>query len=390
MGNGGIADTEQDPGGVVALARDLIRCPSITPDDGCGITALARVLEQIGFSVKLLPFGDGAARTPNLFARLGTGRPHLCFAGHTDVVPVGDVASWAHDPFGGDIHDGVLFGRGACDMKGGIAAFVAAVRLYLDRTAHPQGSISLLITGDEEGPATNGTVRVLEWMEAEGQIPDFCLVGEPTNPGEMGEVIKIGRRGSLNAHIVVHGTQGHVAYPHRADNPVHRLLALLGELTAAPLDAGSEWFEASSLQVTSLDVGNTATNVIPASAAARLNIRFNDLHSGVDLAGWIRTVAARHAPKAEIGISISGESFLTEPGAPVEALRASVRAVTGHVPRLDTGGGTSDARFISRYCPVAEFGLVGASMHKTDEHVSLSDLKQLTAIYTGFLEKVMR
>ncbi|MCE2565953.1 succinyl-diaminopimelate desuccinylase [Komagataeibacter sp. FNDCF1] len=384
-----MVDTDQDPGGVVSLARDLIRCPSVTPDDGCAIGALADVLERIGFSVTLLPFGAGASRTPNLFARLGTGQPHVCFAGHTDVVPVGDAAQWSHDPFGGEIHDGILFGRGACDMKGGIAAFVAAVRLYLQKVGTPRGSISLLITGDEEGPATNGTVRVLEWMAEHQQIPDFCLVGEPTNPAGMGDVIKIGRRGSLNTHIVVHGTQGHVAYPHRADNPVHRLLALLGELTAAPLDAGSEWFEASSLQVTSLDVGNTATNVIPAQAEARLNIRFNDLHTGADLAGWIRTVAARHAPRAQVDISISGESFLTEPRAPVEALRTAVRTVTGHVPRLDTGGGTSDARFISRYCAVAEFGLVGASMHKTDEHVSLADLRQLTAIYAGFLEKVM-
>ncbi|RFD21117.1 succinyl-diaminopimelate desuccinylase [Komagataeibacter melaceti] len=384
-----MAITEQDPGGVVTLARDLIRCPSVTPDDGCGIAALAAVLERIGFSVTLLPFGEGAARTPNLFARIGTGQPHLCFAGHTDVVPVGD-ADWSHDPFGGEIHGGILFGRGACDMKGGIAAFVAAVRLYLNRHPRPQGSISLLITGDEEGPATNGTVRVLEWIEKQGQIPDFCLVGEPTNPAGMGEVIKIGRRGSLNARITVNGTQGHVAYPHRADNPVHRLLALLGELTAAPLDTGSEWFEPSSLQVTSIDVGNTATNVIPARAVARLNIRFNDLHTGADLSGWIRTVTARHAPGADIHIAISGESFLTEPHEPVEALRAAVRDVTGQVPRLDTGGGTSDARFISRYCPVAEFGLVGTSMHKADEHVSLADLKQLTAIYAGFLEKVMR
>ncbi|QHC36984.1 succinyl-diaminopimelate desuccinylase [Komagataeibacter xylinus] len=383
-----MADPGQDAGGVVALARALIRCPSVTPDDGCALNALAAVLEGIGFSVTLLPFGEGAARTPNLFARLGTGHPHLCFAGHTDVVPVGDVP-WAHDPFGGEIHDGLLFGRGACDMKGGIAAFVAAVRLYLQKVPEPQGTISLLITGDEEGPATNGTVRVLEWMQANGQIPDFCLVGEPTNPGEMGEVIKIGRRGSLNARITVHGTQGHVAYPHRADNPVHRLLGLLGELTSAPLDMGSEWFEPSSLQVTSLDVGNTATNVIPARAQARLNIRFNDLHTGADLAGWIRTVVARHAPGADVNIAISGESFLTRPDAPVEALRRAVRAVTGHVPKLDTGGGTSDARFISRYCPVAEFGLVGASMHKVDEHVALADLKQLTAIYSGFLEKVM-
>ena len=383
-----MAGMEHDPGGVVTLARDLIRCPSVTPDDGCCITTLAGVLEQIGFSVTLLPFGDGEARTPNLFARLGTGHPHLCFAGHTDVVPVGS-AQWQHDPFGGEIHDGILFGRGACDMKGGIAAFVAAVRLYLDRTPDRRGSISLLITGDEEGPATNGTVRVLEWMETQGQIPDFCLVGEPTNPAGMGEVIKIGRRGSLNARITVNGTQGHVAYPHRADNPVHRLLALLGELTAAPLDTGSEWFEPSSLQVTSVDVGNTATNVIPAQAHARLNIRFNDLHTGADLSGWLRTVTARHAPGAEVSISISGESFLTQPDAPVEALRAAIRAETGQAPRLDTGGGTSDARFISRYCPVAEFGLVGASMHKVDEHVSLADLKQLTAIYAGFLEKVM-
>lgn len=383
-----MAGMEHDPGGVVTLARDLIRCPSVTPDDGCCINTLAGVLEQIGFSVTLLPFGEGEARTPNLFARLGTGHPHLCFAGHTDVVPVGS-ARWQHDPFGGEIHDGILFGRGACDMKGGIAAFVAAVRLYLDQTPDQRGSISLLITGDEEGPATNGTVRVLEWMEKQGQIPDFCLVGEPTNPAGMGEVIKIGRRGSLNARITVNGTQGHVAYPHRADNPVHRLLALLGELTAAPLDTGSEWFEPSSLQVTSVDVGNTATNVIPAQAHARLNIRFNDLHTGADLSGWLRTVTARHAPGAEVSISISGESFLTQPDALVEALRAAIRAETGQVPRLDTGGGTSDARFISRYCPVAEFGLVGASMHKVDEHVSLADLKQLTAIYAGFLEKVM-
>ena len=389
MTDGAMTDTQQDPGGVVTLARDLIRCPAVTPDDGCAIKTLAAVLERIGFSVTMLPFGEGSAHTPNLFARLGTAQPHICFAGHTDVVPVGDAAQWCHDPFGGEIHDGILFGRGACDMKGGIAAFVAAVRLYLHKVGTPPGSISLLITGDEEGPATNGTVRVLEWMAEHDQIPDFCVVGEPTNPAGMGEMIKIGRRGSLNARIVVPGTQGHVAYPHRADNPVHRLLALLNELTAAPLDGGSDWFEASSLQVTSLDVGNTATNVIPAQAEARLNIRFNDLHTGADLAGWLRTVAARHAPRARVDISISGESFLTEPGVAVEALRASVRAVTGHVPRLDTGGGTSDARFIARYCPVAEFGLVGASMHKTDEHVSLTDLRQLTAIYTGFLEKVM-
>ncbi|MCE2579883.1 succinyl-diaminopimelate desuccinylase [Komagataeibacter sp. FNDCR1] len=380
---------QEDAGGVLALARDLIRCPSVTPDDGCAIDVLATVLRQMGFAVTPLTFGEGRARTPNLFARLGTGHPHVCFAGHTDVVPVGDAA-WRSDPFGAQVHDGLLYGRGACDMKGGIAAFVAAVRCYLARhDGRVPGSISLLITGDEEGPATNGTVRVLEWMEAQGQIPDFCVVGEPTNPQQMGEVIKIGRRGSLNATITVTGVQGHVAYPHRADNPVHRLLAILHELTAAPLDTGSEWFEPSSLQVTSIDVGNTATNVIPATACARLNIRFNDLHTGADLSGWIRTVCARHAPGADVHIRISGESFLTQPTAGVDALRDAVAGVTGHVPRLDTGGGTSDARFISRYCPVAEFGLVGASMHKADEHVPVADLTQLARIYDMFLERLM-
>ncbi|PYD76554.1 succinyl-diaminopimelate desuccinylase [Novacetimonas pomaceti] len=380
---------QDDAGGAVALARDLIRCPSVTPDDGCAIDVLADVLRGMGFTVTSLPFGEGSARTPNLFARLGTTHPHVCFAGHTDVVPVGEGA-WSSDPFAAQVHEGILYGRGACDMKGGIAAFVAAVRSYLARhQGTPRGSISLLITGDEEGPATNGTVRVLQWMDEHAQIPDFCVVGEPTNPQAMGEVIKIGRRGSLNATISVNGVQGHVAYPHRADNPVHRLLAILHELTASPLDAGSDWFEPSSLQVTSIDVGNMATNVIPATARARLNIRFNDLHSGADLAGWIRTVCARHAPGAEVTVNISGESFLTQPTAGVEALRQAVADVTGHEPRLDTGGGTSDARFISRYCPVAEFGLVGASMHKVDEHVAVADLAQLTRIYDSFLERLM-
>lgn len=380
---------QEDVGGVVTLARALLRCPSVTPDDGCAIDVLATVLRDMGFAVTSLPFGEGDAYTPNLFARLGTGHPHVCFAGHTDVVPVGDAA-WRSDPFGAQIHDGLLYGRGACDMKGGIAAFVAAIRCYLARHGGTiPGSVSLLITGDEEGPATNGTVRVLEWMAANGQIPDFCLVGEPTNPQQMGEVIKIGRRGSLNATITVTGVQGHVAYPHRADNPVHRLLALLHELTVAPLDTGSEWFEPSSLQVTSVDVGNTATNVIPAMACARFNIRFNDLHTGADLSGWIRTVCARHAPGADVQIRISGESFLTQPTAGVDALRDAVTAVTGQMPRLDTGGGTSDARFISQYCPVAEFGLVGASMHKVDEHVPVADLTQLARIYDRFVERLM-
>ncbi|MBV1836227.1 succinyl-diaminopimelate desuccinylase [Acetobacter estunensis] len=373
---------------VTTLTADLIRHPSVSPDPGESQIALGATLEAMGFVVTHLPFGEGAERTPNLFARLGTGKPHLCFAGHTDVVPPGG-SDWAHGPFAGTVENGRLYGRGACDMKGGIAAFVAAVSAFLARTPTPRGSISLLITGDEEGPARFGTRKVLEWMKQHDLIPDFCVVGEPTNPVAIGEVIKIGRRGSLNAHIVVNGRQGHVAYPHRADNPVHRLLHVLAELTAAPLDNGSEWFEPSSLQVTSVDVGNTATNVIPAMAEARLNIRFNDLHTGAALRGWIETICMRHAPGATVNVSISGESFLTKPGPDVSALSAAVKAVTGREPKLDTGGGTSDARFIAQYCPVAEFGLVGASMHQIDEHVAVSDLACLTAIYENLLERTV-
>ena len=347
----------------VSITRDLIRCPSVTPDDAGAQDVLATALERIGFAVTRLPFGA----TPNQWARLGTASPHFSFAGHTDVVPA--------------VVDGVLHGRGAVDMKGAIAAFVAAC----ETRAFP-GSVSLLITGDEEGPATDGTVRVLEWIEAHGHVPDFCLVGEPTNPARLGEVIKIGRRGSLNAAVIVHGTQGHVAYPDRADNPVHRLVAALGELLAAGLDAGSEWFEPSTLQVTSVDVGNTATNVVPAAARARLNIRFNDHHTGAGLRERVAAVLARHAPRHELDVSVSGESFLTQPGPDVERLRRAVAAATGLEPRLDTGGGTSDARFIARLCPVAEFGLVGATMHQVDERVPVAELRALAGVYGTVLD----
>ncbi len=365
------------------LARALIRAQSVTPDDGGAQRVLSEALTALGFSVTHLRFGA----TPNLFARRGAGRPHFCFAGHTDVVPPGD-AGWSVPPFAAEVRDGVLFGRGACDMKGAIACFVSA----LASCGRAPGSVSLLITGDEEGAATHGTARVLEWMEANRAIPDFCLVGEPTNPDALGEVIKVGRRGSLNAHIVVDGVQGHVAYPGRADNPVHRLLRSLSELTQARLDEGSEWFEPSSLQVTSIDVGNPAANVIPPRAEALLNIRFNDRHRGETLRRWLERVCAAHAPGARIEVRISGEAFLTAPdrdAAPfIAALRRAVQSETGRTPRLDTGGGTSDARFISRYCPVAEFGLVGATMHKADECVSLPDLERLTAIYRVFLEEL--
>jgi succinyl-diaminopimelate desuccinylase len=364
----------------LGLACDLIRCASVTPADAGAQDVLAAALERLGFAVTRLRYGQ----TENLFARRGTGAPHLCFAGHTDVVPAGDAA-WSGDPFGAEVRDGVLYGRGACDMKGAIAAFVAACAAHLAEGAGPRGSISLLITGDEEGPATDGTVRVLDWMAAAGQMPDFCLVGEPTCRAALGDVIKVGRRGSLNAKIAVHGTQGHVAYPQRADNPVHRLVRALAALTAAPLDAGSAFFEPSSLQLTSIDVGNPATNVIPATARAALNIRFNDRHSGAALAAWLRAAIGQHADRFDLEVAISGESFLTAPGPLVETLRAAVAGATGVAPALDTGGGTSDARFIARHAPVAEFGLVGSSMHQADERVPLVELHGLARAYRAVL-----
>jgi succinyl-diaminopimelate desuccinylase len=365
----------------VALAQALIRRASVTPADDGAQDVLAAALEALGFTVTRLRYGQ----TENLFARIGTTGPHICFAGHTDVVPPGD-GNWSAGAFSGEIRDGVLYGRGACDMKGAIAAWVAACEDHLALN----GSISLLITGDEEGPATDGTVKVLDWMAANSQIPDFCIVGEPTNPARLGDMIKIGRRGSLNASITVFGTQGHVAYPARADNPVHRLIRTLAALTAAPLDAGSDWFEPSSLQVVSIDVGNPATNVIPATARARLNIRFNDRHSGASLTGWLRATIAQHAERFDLDISISGESFLTQPGPLVDTLTHAVQAATGRPVKLDTGGGTSDARFIARHCPVAEFGLVGATMHQVDERVPVAELRDLARIYRAVLDGFLR
>ena len=361
------------------LAQALLRCASVTPEDDGAQALLAQALEALGFAVTHLPFGT----TPNLFARIGTEAPHFCFAGHTDVVPAGNGA-WRHGPFDGIVDDGVLTGRGACDMKGAIAAFVSACEERLKRPV--AGSISLLITGDEEGPATNGTVRVLDWMAEHGHIPDFCLVGEPTNKNRLGDVIKIGRRGSLNARVTVHGIQGHAAYPHLADNPTHRLVQALAALTATPRDAGSDWFEPTTLQVTSIDVGNTATNVIPGSAGAMLNMRFNDQHSGASLAAWLRATFARYAERFDLEISISGECFLTAPGEQVDRLVAAIARSAGVTPKLDTGGGTSDARFIALHCPVAEFGLVGATMHKTDESVTVAELDALAGIYLAILD----
>ncbi|GBQ06774.1 succinyl-diaminopimelate desuccinylase [Saccharibacter floricola] len=362
----------------------LLRCRSVTPADDGALSVVSDALAGMGFEVHRLDFGPEEAPTPNLYAQLGQGRPSLCLAGHTDVVPPGE--GWSDDPFAGVVRDGRIYGRGTADMKGGIACFVAAVARHLKQNSL-KGTLSFLITGDEEGPAHFGTKPVLQWMKEQDKIPDFFLLGEPTNPSALGDVVKIGRRGSLNAVITVPGVQGHVAYPHLADNPVHRLISALHELTARCLDEGSEWFAPSSLQVVSVDVGNKATNVIPGEAQARLNIRFNDRHSGESLASWIKEVVARWAPKASVSIAVSGESFLTEPGKAVQQLSASVKDVTGREPKLDTGGGTSDARFMTHYAPVAEFGLVGETMHKCDEHVGVQSLEELTQIYQHFMER---
>ena len=361
------------------LAQDLIRCNSVTPADGGAMDVLQGALTKLGFACTRLRYGE----IENLWARIGTAGPHLCFAGHTDVVPVGN-ANWASPPFSGEVRNDVLHGRGACDMKGAIAAFTAACARHL-ANGPPNGSISFLITGDEEGPAVDGTVKVLQWMREHGQIPDFCIVGEPTNPVQLGDMIKIGRRGSLNVKVTVHGTQGHVAYPQRADNPLHRLIRALNALTAAPIDAGSEWFEASTLQITSIDVGNTATNVIPASATAAFNMRFNERHSGKSLIAWLHATFAQYCDRFDLQPSISGESFLTQPGEMVDKLRRAIATHTGREPKLDTGGGTSDARFIANYCAVAEFGLVGATMHQVDERVPVGELRQLADIYQAVL-----
>ena len=371
----------------LALAQALIRCASVTPADAGAQDVLAAALERIGFTVHRLRFGaapDGPV--DNLFATIGSGAPHFAFAGHTDVVPVGDRAAWSADPFGATLADGQLVGRGAADMKGAIAAFAAAAARTVARGF--RGTLSLIITGDEEGPATFGTAPLLDWMEREGHVPDCCLVGEPTSQRVLGDTIKIGRRGSLNAWLAVRGAQGHVAYPARADNPITRLVGILSELKARQLDEGSDWFDPSNLEVTDIVVGNPASNVIPAQATARLNIRFNDLQHGPDLEAWLRTVVATHAPSADVVVHISGEAFLTPPGALSSLAAEAVRTVTGLTPELSTSGGTSDARFIRRLCPVVELGLIGQSMHKVDEHVAVADLTALAAIYESVLARV--
>ncbi|MGZ8410635.1 MAG: succinyl-diaminopimelate desuccinylase [Hyphomicrobium sp.] len=374
------------------LSQALIRCASVTPADAGALGVVQDALTTVGFTCARLPFSEpGTADVDNLYARIGSAAPNFCFAGHTDVVPVGDAAAWTTDPFGGEVLGERLYGRGAADMKTAIACFiVAAGGFALRHGADFGGSISLLITGDEEGPAINGTRKVLSWLKDRGERLDGCLVGEPTNPAKLGEMIKIGRRGSLNATLTVHGVQGHAAYPHLADNPIPRLLQILGVLSEARLDGGIGYFGPSHLAITSIDVGNNAANVIPARARATFNIRFNDRHSCASLRAWIDHCCAGVGGRYTLDIECSGEAFVTPPGTFSGVIADAVTAVTGRTPALSTAGGTSDARFIKDVCPVAEFGMVGETAHKIDENVLVADLARLTAVYDAVLETYFR
>jgi succinyl-diaminopimelate desuccinylase len=367
----------------LALAAALIRRPSVTPKDEGALDLVAAALEQLGFDCHRLVFGD----IHNLYARRGNGRPNLCFAGHTDVVPTGSAEGWSFDPFSASLRNGALCGRGAVDMKGAIAAFIVAAGRYLDERGRDfAASISLLITGDEEGDAVNGTRKVLDWLEERGERIDACLVGEPTSAQSLGDMIKIGRRGSMTGRLTVHGVQGHTAYPHLADNAAHHLVAMLHALTTAELDRGSEHFQPSTLQVSTIDIGNPATNVIPATARAVFNIRFNDCWTSERLERWLGQRLDEVGGRYALDTSVSGEAFVVAPGMLSDCLAEAIRRVTGRTPELSTTGGTSDARFIRTHCPVAEFGLVGSTMHKVDERVELSDLAGLTEIYHSFLD----
>ncbi len=374
-----------------AIARDLIRCPSVTPKEGGALSALETLLKDAGFHVDRVVFqDDDTPDVENLFASIGSGAPHFVFAGHTDVVPAGSEADWTHGPFQGEIDSGVLYGRGAVDMKGGIASFAAAALEFVDQNGPDfGGTISFLITGDEEGPAINGTVKLLEWAEKQGQQFNACIVGEPTNPDALGDAIKVGRRGSLSGIVTVTGVQGHAAYPHLADNPIPGLTKLMAALNDLKLDEGNERFQPSNLEIVTVDVGNTAFNVIPARSEFRFNIRYNDTWTLDSLkAKILETLETVDLGSLRRNIEFkrdASESFLTKDETLIEALSKAVSQETGRTPQLSTGGGTSDARFIKNYCPVVEFGLVGQTMHKVDECVAVEDLDRLAAIYHRFL-----
>ncbi|MAK57418.1 MAG: succinyl-diaminopimelate desuccinylase [Rhizobiales bacterium] len=382
----------------VNFAAELIRCPSVTPADAGALDLLEKVLTEIGFTCTRLPFQEpDTSLVDNLYARLGDAAPHICFAGHTDVVPVGAADNWQKDPFSGEISDDKLWGRGAADMKGAIAAFVAATADYLSQNGKPKGSISLLITGDEEGPSVNGTIKMLDWLSTHQEVIDDCIVGEPTNPETLGEMIKIGRRGSVNTTVTIEGIQGHVAYPNRAANPVPHLVQLLERLITAKLDDGTPHFQPSNLELTGFDVGNAVTNVIPALAQARFNIRYNDIWSRDTITDWINenlnaahdalnnAIDGENKFSLTVDINHSGEAFLTPTGTLSELAVGAVEKTLGMTPELSTSGGTSDARFIKDHARVIEFGLVGKTMHKVDEHVRVNDIQSLTKIYQEIL-----
>ena len=381
--------TPTDP---VALLQDLIRCKSVTPDEGGALNLLEDLLSGHGFDCHRLTFkAEGTPDVDNLFARFGSAAPHFCFAGHTDVVPEGNAESWSHPPFAASIADGFIFGRGATDMKGSVAAFAAAAIDYLKTPAKFKGSISILITGDEEGPAINGTVKVLQWMRKNDHVPDHCLVGEPSSVDKLGDTIKIGRRGSLSFALTVEGLQGHVAYPHKADNPVPKLARFVERISSARLDDGNENFDPSTLAVTSFDVGNPAGNVIPARATAKFNIRFSPVNDFASLRAWVD--GHIEAVKAELGgtwtySTIEGaHSFLTAPGPFVGLVQDAVERETGVLPKLSTSGGTSDARFIKDFCPVLEFGPTNATIHQSDERIAIAELRATQAVYGRILDE---
>lgn len=368
----------------VVFLQDLIRCPSVTPHEGGALKLLEKTLTAAGFECHWLTFSDkDTPDVDNLYARWGKGVPHICFAGHTDVVPAGNTDEWGFDPFGGNIIDDNVCGRGAADMKGAIAAFTAAALDIIKQ--NPKGSISFLITGDEEGPAINGTRKVVEWLKKRGEKIDFCLVGEPTSKDSLGDMIKIGRRGTLTGWITVKGTQGHVAYPHLADNPVPKLIKLLSALDTLVLDTGSTHFQPSNLEITTVDVGNPVSNLIPSEARAAFNVRFNDHYTGASLEQRLRNMLEATGIAHELKVRVGGECFYTPPDSACEKIVSAIRKVTGRTPELSTTGGTSDARFIRDITPVIEFGITGQTMHKKDERVSVQEMHALKDIYAEFL-----
>lgn len=381
------------PISAIQLTQDLIRCPSVTPQEAGTLDLLQNILESFGFVCHRRVFTEiQTDPVDNLYARWGQSGPNICFAGHTDVVPAGDLSQWTFPPFEGIIDGRRLYGRGAVDMKGAIACFVAAAADWITQnnstTAH--GSISFLITCDEEGPAINGTQKMLEWLKNKGEAIDLCVVGEPTNPKILGEMIKNGRRGSLGIHLTVHGIQGHIAYPHLADNPCHKLIFMLHPLLCEPIDQGMLNFSPSTLQISSIDVGNPTGNMIPSRAEAKLNIRFNPLHTRQSLEHHIRQIMDQWAQQYQIHYDVkfsgTGEAFYTDHPVLAQTLSTAVKTITGRTPELSTSGGTSDARFIKDHCPVIEFGLVGETAHKVNEFTTLDDLDHLTAIYKSFID----